>query len=119
MIETLGFITSRTGILLLASIIVSALLAWGFSLKIDKVELEKRIVVSERNYQARISDALEKQRIAFGKAAIHEQQRKTQNEKEWKITKTKLKNEADYENSAPISVVSALNSLSDRTASNR
>ena len=115
MLEAIGFLTSRTGIVLVSSVLISGTLVWGYSQKVAKLELEKKVALSERDYQQRIATALEKQRIALQEAAIEEQKRLVSIEEKWKKVQASLESTKDYENTAPVSVVRALNGLSELT----
>lgn len=115
MLNTISFFTSRTGILLVSLLSVSAVLSWGLMQKLQKVELEKQIAKNEAAYQLRVAVALERQREAINQATLAERRRLKDIEIKWNKLKASLKNEKDYTNSAPVSVVHALNRLSEPT----
>jgi ABC-type transport system involved in cytochrome bd biosynthesis fused ATPase/permease subunit len=112
MLNALTFFTSRSGILLLSLLSISAVFSWGLMQKLQKVELEKQIAQSEAAYAQRVADALEKQRDAINQATLAERQRLKDIETKWNKLKASLENEKDYTSSAPVSVVHALNRLS-------
>lgn len=113
MLNAITFFTSRTGILLLSLLAISAVFSWGAMQKLQKIELEKQIAKSEAAYAQRVADALEKQRDAINRGMLDERRRLKDIETKWKKLKASLKNEKDYTNSAPVSVVHALNRLSE------
>ncbi|MGW8247845.1 MAG: hypothetical protein ACWGOV_07010 [Acidiferrobacterales bacterium] len=115
MLNAISFLTSRTGILLVSLLSISAVLSWGLMQKLQKVELEKQIAKNEAAYQLRVADALVKQRDAINQATMAERRRLKDIEIKWNKLKASLKNEKDYKNSAPVSVVHALNRLSKPT----
>ncbi|MDX5152199.1 MAG: hypothetical protein R3188_06960 [Acidiferrobacterales bacterium] len=115
MLNAITFLTSRTGILLVSLLSISAVLSWGLMQKLQKVELEKQIARNEAAYQLHVTEALEKQREAINQATLAERRRLKDIETKWNKLKASLKNEKDYTNSAPVSVVHALNRLSEPT----
>ena len=115
MLNAISFFTSRTGILLVSLLSVSVVLTWGLMQKLQKVELEKQIAKNEAAYQLRVAEALENQQDAISQATLEERLRLKEIEKKWKNLKASLNNEKDYTNSAPVSVVHALNRLSEPT----
>ena len=115
MLNAISFFTSRTGILLVSLLSVSVVLTWGLMQKLQKVELEKQIAKNEAAYQLRVAEALENQQDAISQATLEERLRLKEIEKKWKNLKASLKNEKDYTNSAPVSVVHALKRLSEPT----
>jgi len=116
MLNTISFLTSRTGILLVSLLSISAVFSWGLMQKLQKVELEKQIAKNEAAYQQRVAEALEKQREAINQATLAERRRLKEVESKWNKLKASLKNEKDYKNTAPVSVVHALNRLSEPTS---
>jgi hypothetical protein len=113
MFEPISFLTSRTGIALMGALALSVALAWGYYHKAERYKAENRLVQSERDYQARMAEALEKQRIALDVAIAEERQRRIALEAKWKGISKSLKGTADYDKSAPASIIHTLNSLSD------
>lgn len=111
MLNAITFFTSRTGILLVSLLSISLVFSWGLTQKLKKVELEKQIAQSEADYQQRVAEALAKQREAINQAALGERKRLKDIENKWIKLKASLQNEKDYKNSAPVSVVHALNRL--------
>jgi len=113
MLSAISFFTSRTGILLVSLLTLSAVFSWGLMQKLQKVELEKRIAKNEAAYQQQVAEALEKQRDSINQAALAERKRLREIEIKWKNLKASLKNEKDYTSTAAVSVVHALNRLSE------
>lgn len=92
-------------------------IAWGYKQQSGRVQAEKRLLQSERDYQARIAEALDKQRRALDAAILAERGRRIDLENKWKKIEQANKETADYEKTAPASIINTLNSLSDRNAS--
>ena len=113
MLNAITFFTSRTGILLVSLLSISLVFSWGLTQKLRKVELEKQIAQSEADYQQRVADALARQREAINQATLADRKRLKDIENKWIKLKASLQNEKDYKNSAPVSVVHALNRLSE------
>jgi len=84
--------------------------------KLQRVELEKQITKNEAAYQQRVAETLERQRDAINQATLVERRRLKDIETKWNKLKASLKNEKDYKNSAPVSVVHALNRLSESSS---
>lgn len=116
MFESIGFLTSRAGIALVAALAISTSLVWGYHHKAERLNAEKRLVQSERDYRARVADALEKQRRALDVAIAEERQRRVVLERKWNGIERSLRGTVDYEKSAPASIIHTLNSLSDPAA---
>ena len=113
MLNAISFFTSRTGILLVSLLTVSAVFSWGLMQKLQKVELEKQIAKNEAAYQTKVAEALEKQRDAINQATLAERKRLRDIQIKWNNLKASLKNEKDYTSTAAVSVIRALNSLSE------
>lgn len=113
MLNAISFFTSRTGILLLSMLTVSAVFSWGLMQKLQKVELEKQIAKNQAAYQQQVAEALENQRDAINQATLAERKRLKEIETRWNKLKASLKNEKDYKSTAAVSVVHALNRLSE------
>lgn len=116
MIEFLGFFTSRTGIAMLGVLAVSMVLAGYYYQKSERLNQRNLLLRSERDYQARMADALEKQRKALDIAIMEERKRRVALERKWNDIAKSLQGNADYGQSAPASIIHILNSLSDNTA---
>ena len=112
MLDAISFFSSRTGILLVAVLTVSAVFSWGLMQKLQKVELERQVARNEAAYQQQVAEALEKQRDAINQATLAERKRLREIEIKWNNLKASLKNEKDYTSTAAVSVVHALNRLS-------
>jgi hypothetical protein len=115
MFELISLLSSRTGIVLLSALMLSVTLVWGYQQKIGKLKVEHRLVQAERDYQARMADALERQREALEQAILDERNRRVVLEAKWKRITRLNKENADYEKTAPASIIHTLNSLSGRT----
>ena len=113
MLNAISFFTSRTGILLLSMLTVSAVFSWGLMQKLQKVELEEQIAKNQAAYQQQVAEALENQRDAINQATLAERKRLKEIETRWNKLKASLKNEKDYKSTAAVSVVHALNRLSE------
>lgn len=116
MFDAISFLTSRTGIILIAALMLTAALAWGYRQQVGRLKAENLLVQSERDYQARMADALERQRKALDVAIISERKRRLALEQKWQRIGHSLKGTADYDQNAPLSIIRTLNSLSDATA---
>jgi len=113
MLNAISFFTSRTGILLVSMLTISAVFSWGLVQKLQKVELEKQIAKNEAAYQQQVAEALVKQRDAINQATLAERTRLREIEIKWNTLKASLENEKDYSSTAAVSVVHALNRLSE------
>ena len=113
MLSAISFFTGRPGILLVSLLTVSAVFSWGLMQELEKVELEKQIANNEAAYQIKVAEALEKQREAINQATLAERKRLREIEIKWNNLKASLKNEKDYTSTAAVSVVHALNRLSE------
>ena len=113
MLSAISFFTGRPGILLVSLLTVSAVFSWGLMQELEKVELEKQIANNEAAYQIKVAEALEKQREAINQATLAERKRLREIEINWNNLKASLKNEKDYTSTAAVSVVHALNRLSE------
>ena len=92
---------------------ISAVFSWGLVQKLQTVELEKQLAKNEAAYQQQVAEALEKQRDAINQATLAERKRLKEIEIKWKTLEASLKNERDYTSTAAVSVVHALNRLSE------
>jgi len=116
MLEAFSFLTSRTGIALVGTLAVSMVLAGYYYQKSERLNERNLLLQSERDYQARMAEALEQQRKALDVAITEERKRRVALERKWKDISTSLQGKADYGQSAPASIIHTLNSLSDNTA---
>jgi len=117
MFESISFLTSRTGIAVIGVLAVSVTLVWGYQNKTAFLNEKNSHLRDQRDYQARIAEALEKQRKALDAAIMDERRRRVDLENKWKNIEQANKETADYEKTAPASIINTLNSLSDRSAS--
>ena len=116
MFDAISLLTSRTGIVIIAALLLSTTLVWGYQQQVGRLKAENLLVQSERDYQARMADALEQQRKALDVAITSERKRRIALEQKWNRIEHSLKGTADYDQSAPASIIRTLNSLSDATA---
>lgn len=117
MFDAIGFLTSRTGILLVSALVLTSTLVWGYQQKVGRMEAENRLVQGERDYQARMAAALEQQRKALDTAILEERQRRVALEQKWKSIGKVNRKDGDYEKPASASIINTLNSLSSSSAS--
>jgi len=117
MFEPIGFLTSRTGIAVIGALAVSVALVWGYQNKAAYLNEKNSHLQDQRDYQARIAEALEKQRKALDAAIMDERRRRIDLENKWKNIDQANKETADYEKTAPASIINTLNGLSERSAS--
>jgi len=117
MFESISFLTSRTGIAVIGVLAVSVSLIWGYQNKAAFLNEKNLHLQDQRDYQARIAEALDKQRKALDAAVMAERSRRIDLENKWKHIEQANKETADYEKTAPSSIINTLNSLSDRSAS--
>jgi len=117
MFESFSFLTSRTGIALIGALAISVALVWGYQNKAAFLSEKSLRLQDQRDYQAKIAEALEKQRKALDAAIMEERRRRVELEKKWKNIEQANKETADYEKTAPASIINTLNSLSERSAS--
>ena len=116
MFDAISFLTSRTGIVIVAALLLSTTLAWGYRQQVGRLKAESLLAQSERDYQARMADALEQQRKALDVAIASERKRRVALEQKWNRIEYSLKGTADYDQSAPASIIRTLNGLSNSTA---
>lgn len=113
MLGSISFLVSRPGIAMMGVLALSGSLVWGYQYKSKYLQAQNNLLRAERDYQARMADALDKQRQAMDVAIADERKRRRALETKWNSIRNSLKGKTDYDQSAPASIIHALNSLSD------